>query len=111
MALWEKMNVTDGAMAIPHNTTLHSTTAPRLTSEFLSLILLLLVPTLLLYASIYSHLRGSTRVYQTLVLGALITFVMQPRLAGICCGPLKSLQHLAGTPSPASSPVYRDMLL
>ncbi len=57
----------------------------------------LLVPTVLLYASIYSHVRGFLRLYRFLTVASIACFFAVPWLSAIHCGPLRCLQNFAST--------------
>ncbi|PBP19167.1 hypothetical protein BUE80_DR010043, partial [Diplocarpon rosae] len=55
----------------------------------------LLIPTELLYFSIYFHIRGTYRMYKILTLWSLGAFWLAPWLAPVSYGPARYLQHLA----------------
>jgi hypothetical protein len=62
-------------------------------------LLALLVPTSLLYLSIYAHVKGRRRSYVFLTVAAIASFIAYPYLTPIHCGPFRSLQYFASTPS------------
>ncbi|KAI9677992.1 MAG: hypothetical protein M1817_005936 [Caeruleum heppii] len=55
----------------------------------------LLLPTALLYVSIYAHVRGFLNLYKLLTFTSIACFWACPWLTPIHCGPLRCLQNLA----------------
>ncbi|KAL3423737.1 hypothetical protein PVAG01_05484 [Phlyctema vagabunda] len=55
----------------------------------------LLIPTELLYFSIYFHIKGHDRIYQHLTFLSLLAFWISPWLAPIHCSPVRCLQNFA----------------
>lgn len=57
----------------------------------------LLIPTLLLYLSIYAHVIGHYTTYKFLTFGSIGAFILCPYLTPIYCGPVRCLQNFAST--------------
>lgn len=72
-------------------------TFDHLGDEVPTALLALLVPTFLLYASIYMHVKGFHRTYVFLTLASIASFVAYPYVTPIHCGPFRSLQYFAST--------------
>ena len=56
----------------------------------------LLIPTLLLYLSIYARVLGHYTTYKVLTLGSIAAYFTCPYLTPIHCGPVRCLQNFAG---------------
>ncbi|TVY19271.1 putative long-chain-alcohol O-fatty-acyltransferase 7 [Lachnellula arida] len=67
----------------------------QLGHEFVKATAFLLIPTELLYFSIYFHLKGFQKVYQALTFLSLGAFWISPWFAPISCGPAQCLQNFA----------------
>jgi hypothetical protein len=67
----------------------------QLSHEFIKAATFLLIPTELLYFSVYFHLKGFYRVYKTLTFLSIAAFWISPYAAPISCGPAKVLQNFA----------------
>lgn len=67
----------------------------QVANEFPKAILWLLLPTTLLYASIYVHVKGWQRTYVFLTVISIACFIAYPYIAPIHCGPFRSLQYFA----------------
>jgi hypothetical protein len=63
--------------------------------DFTRAALYLLIPTELLYFSLYFKIKGLKRVYASLAFLAIVAFWMYPLITPIRCGPVQSLQHFA----------------
>jgi len=66
--------------------------------DFIKACAFLLVPTELLYFSIYFHTKGAYNVYKVLTLLSIAAFWISPFAAPIGCGPVQCLQNFASTP-------------
>jgi hypothetical protein len=69
----------------------------QLGHETIKALSILLIPTELLYFSLYFHLKGYYRVYKTLSFLSISTFWISPLIAPISCGPARCLQNFAST--------------
>ncbi len=67
----------------------------QLSNDFPKAALYLLVPTELLYFSIYFKVKGFNRVYAYLAFLSILSFWMYPLITPVTCGPIRSLQHFA----------------
>jgi hypothetical protein len=67
----------------------------QLSHEFIKATAFLLIPTELLYFSIYFHAKGAHRTYKTLTLLSIAAFWISPYVAPVSCGPARCLQHFA----------------
>jgi hypothetical protein len=67
----------------------------QLSIEGLEALIFLLVPTSLLYFSIYAHVKGYSRIYKTLTYLSIACFWLCPWLTPIICGPVRCLQNFA----------------
>jgi hypothetical protein len=67
----------------------------QLSHDFPKAALYLLVPTELLYFSLYFKIKGFNRVYTYLAFLSILAFWMHPLITPIRCGPVRSLQHFA----------------
>ncbi|RDW77332.1 hypothetical protein BP6252_05385 [Coleophoma cylindrospora] len=63
--------------------------------DFIKATAFLLVPTELLYFSIYFHTKGQYRIYKYLTFLSLVTFWISPWAAPISCSPARTLQNFA----------------
>ncbi|CZR50772.1 uncharacterized protein PAC_00646 [Phialocephala subalpina] len=63
--------------------------------DFVKAAAFLLIPTELLYFSIYFHIKGYYNIYRNLAFLSLATFWIAPYFAPISCGPARCLQHFA----------------
>jgi len=63
--------------------------------EFIKATAFLLIPTELLYFSIYFHIKGAYRIYKILTFLSVGAFWISPHAAPIGCGPVRCLQHFA----------------
>jgi len=83
---------------------IHITNLPpafeQLRHEFIKATAFLLIPTELLYFSIYFHVKGFHQLYEYLTFLSIATFWIAPWMAPINCGPVRCLQNFAGTPKP-----------
>lgn len=71
-------------------------TVEKLGHDFVKAAAFLLIPTELLYFSIYFHAKGQYKVYRYLTFLSLFAFWMAPYIAPVSCGPARCLQHFAG---------------
>ncbi len=55
----------------------------------------LLIPTELMYFSIYFHIKGHRKVYEILTFLSIGAFWLSPIVAPITCGPARCLQNFA----------------
>ena len=62
----------------------------------------LLIPTLLLYSSIYVRVIGYHRTYKVLTFSAIAAFFACPYMTPIYCGPVRCLQNFASMEQPAA---------
>lgn len=67
----------------------------QLGDEFIRAAAFLLIPTELLYFSIYFQTKGYYRAYKILTLLSIATFWISPYVAPITCGPARCLQNFA----------------
>jgi hypothetical protein len=67
----------------------------QLGHEFTKAVAFLLIPTELLYFSIYFHKKRRYRVYEILTFLSIATFWISPYAAPISCGPARCLQNCA----------------
>lgn len=63
--------------------------------EFIRAAAFLLIPTELLYFSIYFHTKGAYKVYKILTFLSIAAFWISPSIAPIGCGPVRCLQNFA----------------
>jgi len=66
----------------------------------------LLIPTELLYFSIYFHIKGFQKVYQALTFLSLGAFWLSPQVAAISCGPAQCLQNFASMTKTKQAPLH-----
>ncbi len=66
-------------------------------NEFIKAAAFLLVPTELLYFSIYFNTKGAYKVYRILNFLSITAFWIAPYAAPIACGPVRCLQCFAST--------------
>jgi hypothetical protein len=76
----------------------------QLGHDFVKAAAFLLIPTELLYFSIYFHTKGYYKVYRNLTFLSIALFWLAPYAAPISCGPARCLQHFAGTSSSGNNP-------
>jgi hypothetical protein len=75
---------------------LHLTpTVERASQDFIKACAFVLIPTELLYFSIYFLIKEQKKVYTTLTLLSITTFWISPYVAPIGCGPLRCLQNFS----------------
>lgn len=74
-------------------------TLEELGHEFIKAVAFLLIPTELLYFSIYFHLKGFQKLYEFLTFSSIAAFWVSPWLAPISCGPARCLQNFASMPT------------
>jgi hypothetical protein len=87
------MNVSYPPIPIPvHNL---SPAVQQLGHEFTKALAFLLIPTELLYFSIYFHTKGRYRLYEILTFLSIATFWISPYAAPISCAPARCLQYFA----------------
>lgn len=67
----------------------------QLGHEFIRALVFLLIPTELLYFSIYFRRKGHYQIYLSLSFLSTIAFWISPVVAPISCGPAKCLQNFA----------------
>ena len=67
----------------------------QLVRQLLTLICSLVLPTLLLYVSIYAHVIGHYTMYKLMTFVALASFLACPSIYPISCGPVQCLQNCA----------------
>jgi hypothetical protein len=87
------MNVSYPPIPIPiHNL---SPAVQQLGHEFTKALAFLLIPTELLYFSIYFRTKWRYRLYEILTFLSIATFWVFPYAAPISCGPARCLQNFA----------------
>ncbi len=69
----------------------------QLADQFPLAVASLLIPTLLLYSSIYAHVIGHYRTYKVLTFSSIAAFFACPYITPIYCGPVRCLQNFAST--------------
>lgn len=67
----------------------------QLGHDFIKAGAFLLIPTELLYFSIYVHTKGQYNLYRNLTFLSLAAFWVSPYAAPVKCGPARCLQHFA----------------
>lgn len=75
----------------------------QLSYDFHRAALYLLIPTELLYFSLYFKIKGYNRVYAYLAFLTILAFWMYPIITPIRCGPARSLQHFTSEYSSRSA--------
>ncbi|TVY40977.1 hypothetical protein LOCC1_G003563 [Lachnellula occidentalis] len=85
------MNTSIPPISLAHLSPVHN----QLGRELVKATAFLLIPTELLYFSIYFHIKGFQKVYQALTFLSLAAFWLSPWVAPISCGPAQCLQNFA----------------
>lgn len=70
-------------------------TFEQLGHELIKALAFLLIPTELLYFSIYFRRKGFNKLYEVLTLLSITAFWISPVAAPIACGPARCLQNFA----------------
>jgi len=69
----------------------------QLGNELPKALVYVLIPTELLYFSLYFKLKGYSRLYSYLTAASIAAFWASPLVAPISCGPVKCLQNFSST--------------